>query len=128
MFSVTGTNSRKNPDTRQRLGGNGNSHCPYTRQQGIKMALKSPFKGYKIVNIRKGLKEYTYLGCPLTNNRSAWCFRMCKPNTDGTGFCGRVAPHGFKSRIQKGIEEFKNHQTNSSTLLSSQQPTISKDT
>jgi uncharacterized protein (TIGR00369 family) len=28
---------------------------------------------------------------------------MCSPAPDGTGQCGRVAPHSFKSRIQKGI-------------------------
>ena len=91
------------------------------------MALNAPLKGYKIVNIRKGLKEYTYLGCPLTNNRTPWCFRMCTPNTNGTGFCGRVAPHGFKSRIQQGIEDFKKKQAESSPHSPSQEPTCSKD-
>ena len=91
------------------------------------MTLYTPPKGYKRVTIRKDLKEYTYLGCPLTKNRSPWCFRMCKPNADGTGFCGRVAPHGFKSRIQQGIEDFKKRQADSSTLLRYQKPNGSKD-
>ena len=91
------------------------------------MALKTPPKGYKRVNIRKDLKEYTYLGCPMTKNRSPWCFRMCKLNADGTGLCGRVAPHGFKSRIQQGIEDFKKRQADSSTLLRYQEPTCRKD-
>jgi len=82
------------------------------------MALKNPPKGYKIVSTRKSLKDYTYLGCPLTKNRSPWCFRICRPNTNGTGFCGRVAPHGFKSRIQKGIEDFKKKQNSHSSALS----------
>ena len=65
---------------------------------------------YKCVKIQKALKKYTYLGCPLTKNRSPWCFRLCNPDTDGYGYCGRVAPHGFKSRIQQGIEDFKKKQ------------------
>jgi hypothetical protein len=55
----------------------------------------------------KGLKEYTYLGCPLTKNRSAWCFRLCTPNTIGNGRCGRVAPHSLTSRIQQSIIDYK---------------------
>jgi acyl-coenzyme A thioesterase PaaI-like protein len=54
-----------------------------------------------------GMKEYTYLGCPLTRNRTPWCFRLCTPAPDGSGKCGRVAPHSFKSRIQKGIADHK---------------------
>lgn len=54
----------------------------------------------------KKLKGYTYLGCPLTKNRSAWCFRMCRPDAGGHGFCGRLAPHAIKSRIQAGIEDY----------------------
>ncbi len=91
------------------------------------MATQTPLKRYKRVSIRRGLREHTYLGCPLTKNRSPWCFRMCKPNADGTGFCGRVAAHGFKSRIQRGIEEFKKRQADSSTLLRYQKPVNSKD-
>ena len=91
------------------------------------MAVKTPRKVLKRVKIRRNLKEYTYLGCPLTNNRSPWCFRMCKLNADGTGFCGRVAPHGFKSRIQQGIEDFKKRQADASTLLRHQEPTCSKE-
>jgi len=91
------------------------------------MALNTPPKGFKRVNIRKGLKEFTYLGCPMTKNRSPWCFRMCKPNADGTGYCGRVAPHGFKSRIQQGIEDFKKNQDESSILLRYQKSTFNKD-
>ncbi len=60
----------------------------------------------KIVTVRtsKGLKDYTYLGCPLTNSRTAWCFRLCTPDEKGCGRCGRLAPHGMKSKIQLGIE------------------------
>lgn len=91
------------------------------------MALKVHTQSYKRVRIRKGLQEYTYLGCPMTKNRSPWCFRMCKPNADGTGLCGRVAPHGFKSRIQQGIEDFNKRQADSPTLRRYQKPTWSKD-
>jgi len=93
----------------------------------MKMALEAPPKGYKRVKIGKGLKAYTYLGCPMTKNRSPWCFRMCRLNDDGTGSCGRVAPHGFKSYIQQGIEAFKRRQADSSTLPRYQDPTDSKD-
>jgi len=61
----------------------------------------------KRVIIREGRKKYTYLGCPMTNNRTPWCFRLCKPDAHRIGLCGRVAPHGFKSRIQQGIEDYK---------------------
>jgi hypothetical protein len=50
-------------------------------------------------------RQYTYLGCPLTKNRTPWCFRMCKPRPDGTGVCGRVAPHTIKGHIQRSIIE-----------------------
>lgn len=61
----------------------------------------------KVLRTRKGLKEYTYLGCPLTNNNTAWCFRICQPDAQGNGRCGRLAPHSMKSYIQQGIIDFK---------------------
>jgi acyl-coenzyme A thioesterase PaaI-like protein len=57
------------------------------------------------VRTGKGLKEYTYLGCPLTRNRSPWCFRMCTPDIAGHGRCGRIAPHALVGRIQAGIQQ-----------------------
>ena len=81
------------------------------------MSLKTPHTVRKRIRVRRTLRAYTYLGCPLTKNRSPWCFRMCQLNADGTGFCGRVAPHGFKSHIQQGIEDFKKKQAESATLL-----------
>jgi len=81
----------------------------------------------KRVNTRKGMKAYTYRGCPMTNNRTPWCFNLCTPNADGIGFCGRVAPFGFKSRIQQGIEDYKKRQANSSTLPGDQKPARNKD-
>lgn len=92
------------------------------------MALNALPKGYKRVNINKGLKEFTYLGCPMTKNRSPWCFRMCKPNADGTGLCGRLAPHAFKGRIQQGIEDFKKRKAENSSLLRYQKPNQNQDT
>lgn len=91
------------------------------------MPLEARRKVRKRVNARKKLREYTYLGCPLTKNRSPWCFRLCKPNADGTGLCGRVAPHGFKSRIQQSIENYKKRQAESSILLRNQESTDGKD-
>jgi hypothetical protein len=54
---------------------------------------------------KKGLLEYTYLGCPITRNKTAWCYRICKTDEEGYGFCGRVAPHSLKSTIQESIEK-----------------------
>ncbi len=56
------------------------------------------------------LKEYTYLGCPLTRNRSPWCFRLCTPDSEGRGRCSRVAPHSFMGRIQLGIHAYNKRQ------------------
>lgn len=64
----------------------------------------------RMVKTGKGLKEYTYLGCPLTHNRSPWCFRMCTPDLEGHGVCGRIAPHALVGRIQAGIQEYNKKQ------------------
>jgi hypothetical protein len=56
------------------------------------------------VKTQTGLKYYTYLGCPLTRNKTAWCYRICKTDDKGYGFCGRIAPHSLKSTIQVSIE------------------------
>jgi acyl-coenzyme A thioesterase PaaI-like protein len=55
------------------------------------------------VRTSKGIREHTYLGCPLTRNRSAWCFRICTPDPEGHGKCGRVAPHSLLSSTQLAI-------------------------
>ncbi len=65
----------------------------------------SPLK--KTNKKKSGLKEYTYLGCPLTANRSPWCFRLCVPDQKGTGRCGRLAPHSLTGRTQHAIEHHK---------------------
>lgn len=88
----------------------------------MSMATETTSTGRKRASNRKDLKNYTYLGCPMTKNRSPWCFRMCRPNADGTGYCGRVAPHSFKSRIQQGIEDFKKNRDEPSRLLRHQEP------
>jgi acyl-coenzyme A thioesterase PaaI-like protein len=62
-------------------------------------------KEIRTVKTNRGFKEYTYLGCPLTRNRSAWCYRLCAPDGEGHGRCGRVAPHSIKSYIQLAIEK-----------------------
>ena len=61
---------------------------------------------YRIKNT-KGLKEYTYLGCTITRNKTAWCYRICIPDEKGIGQCGRIAPHSLKSYIQIAIEKHK---------------------
>ncbi len=64
-------------------------------------------KEKKTIRTNKGPREYTYLGCPLTRNRSAWCYRICGPDDEGLGRCGRIAPHGLRSRTQESIEGHK---------------------
>lgn len=56
---------------------------------------------------KKTSSKYTYLGCPLTHNRTPWCFRMCSPDEGGHGYCGRVAPHSLQGAIGKSIAKFK---------------------
>lgn len=41
-------------------------------------------------------------GCPLTKNRTPWCFAMCTP-IEGMGFCGRIAPHTLVGRTKLAI-------------------------
>jgi acyl-coenzyme A thioesterase PaaI-like protein len=60
-------------------------------------------KEIRTIRTSKGIREHTYLGCPLTRNRSAWCFRICTPDPEGTGKCGRVAPHSLLSSTQMAI-------------------------
>jgi acyl-coenzyme A thioesterase PaaI-like protein len=59
------------------------------------------------IRTKRGFRAYTYLGCPLTKDRSAWCFRLCVPDPNGKGRCGRIAPHGLKGRTQLAIEGHK---------------------
>jgi acyl-coenzyme A thioesterase PaaI-like protein len=58
----------------------------------------------KTVRTSMGQKEYRCLGCPLTRNRTAWCFRLCTPDAEGNGRCGRIAPHSLRGRTQLSIE------------------------
>ncbi len=57
----------------------------------------------KTVKRHRKIGKYTYLGCVMTKNRSPWCFRMCRPDGEGHGLCGRVAPHTLKGRIQLSV-------------------------
>jgi len=67
-------------------------------------------KEKKQLRTRRGLREYSYLGCPLTRNRTAWCFRLCTPDAEGNGRCGRIAPHSLKSYLQMAIEKHNKKQ------------------
>jgi hypothetical protein len=60
-------------------------------------------KKIKTVRMRRSIRMQALLGCPLTRNRSPWCFRICRPSPDGTGDCGRVAPHSLMSSTQLAI-------------------------
>jgi len=46
------------------------------------------------------------VGCPLTPNRTAWCFALCDPDSQGNGRCGRIAPHDLKGRTQLSIQRY----------------------
>jgi len=59
-----------------------------------------------VIRKRKGPPKYTYLGCPLTRNQTPWCFRLCAPNAEGKGRCGRIAPHTLKGKTQLAIEAY----------------------
>ncbi len=59
------------------------------------------------------IERGTFLGCPLTRNRTPWCFRLCPPDPEGRGRCGRVAPHSLSSNVQECIKEFKQRQVDS---------------
>ncbi len=61
----------------------------------------------KTIKWNRKIPSYTYLGCPLTKNESAWCFRICSPDYSGKGRCGRIAPHTLKGNIQQGIIDYK---------------------
>lgn len=52
------------------------------------------------------LPDYTHRGCNLTKNDSKWCNRMCEPDENGYGTCGRIAPHALSSRIQDAIRSY----------------------
>ncbi len=45
-------------------------------------------------------------GCPMTKNRSSWCFGMCVPQ-DGKGDCGRIAPHSLIGRTERAIIRYR---------------------
>lgn len=51
---------------------------------------------------RTRVPDYTFLGCPLTKSRTAWCHGVCAP-VRGIGPCGRVAPHALVGRTQEAI-------------------------
>ncbi len=57
-------------------------------------------------NNRKGLRVDNRMGCPLTQNRTLWCFALCTPDDNKNGFCGRVAPFGIKGKTQSAIEGY----------------------
>lgn len=59
----------------------------------------------KLVRIKKSFGRKKW-GCPRTRSRTNWCYRMCVPH-DGTGDCGRLAPHAFLGRTQTAILRHK---------------------
>ena len=41
-------------------------------------------------------------GCPLTKNRTPWCFNLCTP-AEGMGECGRLQPYNLLGRTDGAI-------------------------
>ena len=48
-------------------------------------------------------------GCPLTKNRTPWCFGLCHPE-EGNGFCGRVASHALTGRTLDALQAYRDRQ------------------
>ncbi len=65
------------------------------KAKGSTMALKK----------RKGALRKKW-GCPLTRNRSSWCFALCDPFM-GEGECGRHAYHAYMGRTAQAILDHK---------------------
>jgi hypothetical protein len=59
----------------------------------------------KVRVIRRSGTNRNQVGCPLTKNRSAWCYRLCPP-VNGRGACGRIAPHALRGRTDLAIEKY----------------------
>src|SRR5210317_25369 len=53
---------------------------------------------------KRGLPPAAHMGCPLTHNLTPWCFRLCRPDDQGKGHCGRFAAHALKGRTNYAIE------------------------
>jgi hypothetical protein len=60
----------------------------------------------KVRVVGRTVSARTRVGCPLTKNRSAWCYRLCAPE-DGIGLCGRIAPHALRGRTDLAIESYQ---------------------
>ncbi len=60
----------------------------------------------RLVKIKKITARREW-GCPRTKSRSNWCHAWCAPRQDGSGDCGRVAPHGIVGRTQAAILNHK---------------------
>jgi hypothetical protein len=91
------------------LGGRANGAYDRSGRRAPKLQREGTIvKAMKKIHTHGSLKAYTYLGCPLTRNRTPWCFRSCQPDARGHGTCGRQAPHSVKSRIQQAIEDHNN--------------------
>jgi hypothetical protein len=55
---------------------------------------------------KKGkLPPYTLLRCKMVGHQVSWCRFLCTP-IDGRGLCGRIAPHGLKSKTQRAIARY----------------------
>jgi len=63
---------------------------------------------------RKPLPPYTVLRCPANGHQVTWCRGFCQP-IDGTGLCGRAAPHGLRSHFQDAIARYNERASRSAS-------------
>ena len=52
------------------------------------------------------LREFTTLRCALNGHQVSWCRELCEP-IDGSGACGRIAPHAMVGRTQAAIARYQ---------------------
>jgi hypothetical protein len=58
------------------------------------------------VDKKRKVPLFRVLRCPMVGHQASWCRMLCRP-IDGTGLCGRRAPHFLRSKTQIAIERFK---------------------
>ena len=63
----------------------------------------------KALPVRKTPAWRREWGCPLTKNRTPWCFNICTP-VDGMGECGRLQPYHLVGRTDGAILRYRARQ------------------
>jgi hypothetical protein len=71
----------------------------FATREATPVALLKPKAGRSVRTFDP--RPYT-LGCPYNGHQTGWCRGLCQP-AGGIGSCGRLAPHGLRSRLQDAI-------------------------